>query len=308
VTRPGPAGEVEGLIFDLDTFAVHDGPGVRLAVYLKGCQLGCKWCHSPESISARPELIFVRDRCRGCGRCVDVCPQEAHCVGESGHTIDRQRCRVCGACVEHCPSGALAIKGHRVTAREIIARAARMRPFFEHSGGGVTLTGGEVTCQADFAEAVLRGCREQGIHSAIETNGASPWGQIERLLLHCDLVLYDIKLMDEDEHLRWTGASNRIILENARRLAEQDVSTQVRVPLIPGITDTEENLRAVFAFMREVGLGSVSLLPYNPSTAAKYEWLDLDFSIEAEPQGEVQLQATLRLAREAGLQVVVEGQ
>jgi pyruvate formate lyase activating enzyme len=180
-----------------------------------------------------------------------------------------------------------------------------MRPFFEHSGGGVTLTGGEVMCQLDFAEAVLRGCREQRIHTAIETNGACPWEQLARLLPHCNLVLYDIKLMDEGEHIIWTGASNEVILENAKRLAENGVMTQVRVPLIPGITDTEENLRAVFAFMREAGLDSVSLLPYNPSTAAKYEWLDLPFDFEGEPQSRARLQDLLCLATEAGLDAIV---
>jgi pyruvate formate lyase activating enzyme len=203
--------------------------------------------------------------------------------------------------VAECAAGALAVKGYGVSAQEIVARAVRMRPFFEHSGGGVTLTGGEVTCQPDFAEAVLRGCREQGIHTAVETNGACPWEQLARLLPYCDLVLYDIKLMDEGEHIRWTGGSNQLILENAKRLAENGVMTQVRVPLIPGVTDSNENLQRAFSFMREVGLRSVSLLPYNPSTAAKYEWLDLPFNIEGEPQGQTRLQELLRLATEAGL-------
>jgi len=293
----------DGLIFDIDTFAVHDGPGIRMAVYLKGCQLACKWCHSPESIRPEPELIFIRDRCLLCGACAAACEQEVHSFADGRHVLAREKCVVCGRCVEACATGALAIKGYRASATEIVERAARMKPFFDHSGGGVTLTGGEVTRQVEFAEAVLKGCREQGIHTAIETNGASPWERLQRLLPHSDLVLYDLKLIDDAQHRRWTGASNRLVLENADKLKGRNV--QVRVPLIPGITDTDENLRGIFAFMRSAGLSSVGLLPFNPSTAAKYEWLCLPCEIEGEPQSPQRLQQMLDLASAAELEAVV---
>lgn len=296
--------DTEGLIFDLDTFALHDGPGIRLAVYLKGCQLACKWCHSPESIRPEPELIFLRHRCRLCGACAQLCPQSVHSIADGKHALARDKCLACGRCVEACAAGALAIKGYRVSATEIVERAARMKPFFDHSGGGVTLTGGEVTRQVEFAEAVLKGCRERGIHTAIETNGASPWERLQRLLPHSDLILYDLKLIDDAQHRRWTGASNRLVLENAARLKGRNV--QVRVPLIPGITDTDDNLRGIFAFMRSAGLSSVGLLPFNPSTAAKYEWLCLPCEIEGEPQGPQRLQQMLGLASEADLEAAVD--
>ena len=285
---------VEGLIFDIDTFAVHDGPGIRMAVYLKGCPLKCKWCHSPESQRISPELIFIRDRCRICETCVTICLREVHQVSDSKHTIIHDKCITCGNCVEHCPHNALAIKGYRINSGVIIEKALRMKPFFDHSGGGITLTGGEVTVQADFAEAVLVGCRAYDIHTAIETSGACNWSKLEQLLKYSNLVLYDLKLIDEEEHIKWTGISNKQILDNASRLAGYNV--QIRVPLIPNITDTGDNLRGIFAFMQKVGLHNVALLPYNTSANAKYEWLGLEYEIKGESQSKESLERMLEIA------------
>jgi pyruvate formate lyase activating enzyme len=294
-------GSVQGLIFDVDTFAVHDGPGIRMAVYLKGCPLQCKWCHSPESILPRPEVIFLGDRCVLCGRCTTACRSNGHSLDDGRHTFQREHCSVCGRCVEACPSGALALKGRLVTADEIISRAVRMKPFFLHSGGGVTLTGGEVTMQPDFALAVLEGCRAHGIHAAVETCGACSWDTLKRIVSATDLVLYDLKLIDDAAHRQWTGAPNQRILDNARRLAGASAEVVFRVPLIPGLTDTDAAVSSILDFLADAGLRRVTFLPFNPSTSAKYEWLGLACEVSGEPQTAPRLAEILSSARRRGL-------
>ena len=292
-----------GLLFDIDSFAVHDGPGIRLAVYLKGCLLACAWCHSPESRRPDRELIYLRERCTACGLCAAVCPKDVHVVQGGRHALRWDQCTACGACVEACPHQALAITGYRLPADEVVARAVRMKPFFAHSGGGITLTGGEVTWQPEFAAAVLAGCQAEGIHTALETSGACRWETLEALLAHTDLVLYDLKLIDDEAHRRWTRATNRQILANAERLAGRAV--QIRIPLIPSITDTEANLRGLFAFMQGAGLRQAALLPYNPATAAKHEWLGQECEIAGEPQSPARLAEIIALAHEYDVDAVV---
>jgi pyruvate formate lyase activating enzyme len=241
-----------GTIFAIDQTAIHDGPGVRMNVYVKGCPLRCIWCHSPESQSQSPEVAWYETRCVRCGACVQVCPKGLREFDASAAETDG--CQRCGACVQACDRGALAMKGARVFAGEVLDEARRLKPFFKRTGGGVTLTGGEPVLQPAFVRAIAALCREEGIHVAVETCGYAPWPVFEDLAPVVDLFLYDLKLLDEVRHKALTGVSNRKILKNLGRLAASGAEIIARIPLIPGVNDDDETLESMAALLRDLGV------------------------------------------------------
>jgi len=264
----------EGAVFNIQRYSIHDGPGIRTTVFLKGCSLRCFWCQNPESQAIRPELFFDKSKCTRCGRCVEVCPTGASSLSDKTSVIDRSICIGCGKCVEVCPNEARRLVGKYMTVDEVMQEVLKDRRFYENSGGGVTLSGGEPTTQLNFAVALLQRCKQQGLHTTLDTCGYAPWSTMEKLLKYTDLVLYDIKHMDPVKHRQGTGESNRIILENARRIAKR-WPMRVRVPLIPGFNDSVDDVRAIARFVRtELGSVEIDLLPYNKFGEAKFERLD----------------------------------
>ncbi len=254
-----------------------DGPGLRTVVFLKGCPLACAWCHNPESRQAGPELAFFGEECVECGACAAACPEGA-LPGGTGASLDRGRCTLCFKCADACPSGALRQMGRPVTVGEAMEVIERDVPFFRNSGGGVTLTGGEPTLYLEWVSSLLQRCRERGIHTLVETCGAFASEAFEqRLAPWLDAVFFDCKLLDGEAHRRWCGADNARILDNLRRLSPSSGAAPrhvlPRIPLVPGVTDTDENLRGWAGHLAGLGFRHVALLPYNPTWSRKAEAL-----------------------------------
>jgi pyruvate formate lyase activating enzyme len=279
-----------GLVFDIQRFSVHDGPGIRTTVFLKGCSLRCFWCHNPEGLRMMPEVQFLPDRCLGCGACVTACEHDGQHLDDGMRSFERERCVACGACVEACVAEALTLVGKRMAAEDVVAEVMRDRVFYETSGGGVTLSGGEPALQPDFSREVLAQCKAQGLHTAIETCGNVPWTSLEGLLPVTDLVMMDLKHVDSEKHRAATGAGNERILANARQLALTRRPLVFRTPVVPGVNDTPAEIAAIAAFVRElVSLRGISsngsgpaelsweLLPFHRLAADKYRSLGLDY-------------------------------
>lgn len=297
-----------GLVFDVKHFAVHDGPGIRTTVFLKGCPLRCGWCHSPESQNPRPEIAFYPDLCIGCAACVEACPNGAQTMDPV--KIRRELCTGCGACADACYAGSLVKFGDRITVEEVIREVEKDRLLLETSGGGVTLSGGEPVAQSQFASELLRSLKREGYHTALDTSGYAPWEVLEDVARHADLVLYDLKHMDPRAHEELTGAPNDLILSNLRSLSQQGSKTIiVRLPVIPGLNDSNENIEATAKFLGGLGgIEAVELLPYHNLGATKYEALGWEYLLSHldPPTGE-RLEEMRGLLEARGLRTIVEG-
>ena len=268
---------MEAVVTDIQSFSLHDGPGIRTTVFFKGCNLRCFWCHNPETLSSGHEIQFFRARCAQCGACVSVCPFGAQARGENIAFL-REKCHACGACAAACPVQALRMAGRTMDVRDIAARVEQDKAFFDKSGGGMTLSGGEPLLQVDAAAALLQGVQERGIHTALETAGHVPFSAFERILPHTDLVLLDIKSVDKAHHKRGTGVTNERIRDNARALSERGAALWLRTPVVSGYNDTVEAIRAIGEWMASLPqMARVELLPFHRMGAPKYASLDMPY-------------------------------
>jgi pyruvate formate lyase activating enzyme len=302
-----PKSADQGFIFNIERFAVHDGPGIRTIVFLKGCPLRCRWCQNPEGQRLRPELAVFPDQCLGCERCLGVCPSEAISVGEGGITTDWKRCTGCLRCCEVCPSGARRSMGRLMSPNEVLTEVLKDRPFYRRSGGGVTLSGGDPVMQIDFSARLLELFHGEGIHTAIETCGFAEWKDLERLLSHTDMVLYDLKHMDSTRHQYGTGAGNGRILANAQRISRLGLDLVIRVPIIPGYNDTEECVLSTARFVREkTNARKIELLAYHTLGVTKYERMGKRYRLpDASPVEEREILPLKRLIEKQGLECTV---
>jgi pyruvate formate lyase activating enzyme len=273
---PDPKG---GLVFLIQRYSIQDGPGIRTTVFLKGCPLKCWWCQNPESVDNRTELM-THSNCLTCGKCVEACPDEAIMIDSLiGRKIDRKKCTRCFSCLEACPVKALTRVGDFMTIGEVLAEAVRDEVFYYRSGGGITLSGGEPLLQAAFTYELLKACQERGFHTALDTCGFAPWPVFEKVLRYVNLVLYDIKHLDSEQHKIATGKSNVLILNNLRKIPSH-IKVWLRVPLIPGYNDSPENLQGIGRLGKEINAEKVSILPYHKFGEGKIQQIGKKYVLE----------------------------
>ncbi len=266
---------MKAIISDIKRFAVHDGDGIRTTVFFKGCSLKCVWCHNPEGIGFKPQLGYYQEKCIGCGECIDVCPTGAHQIKDGCHIFVREKCIVCGKCVDKCLGNALMLYGREVTVEELLPKLLEDKDFYETSGGGVTLSGGECLCQADFCAELLKKLKEHGINTAVDTCGFVSKDSVDKVIPYTDTFLYDIKAFDEDVHIKCTGYSNKQILENIKYIDSLGKKIEVRIPYVPEYNS--DQIDKIRDFLKDIkNLVSVKVLLYHNFAGSKYTALGME--------------------------------
>jgi pyruvate formate lyase activating enzyme len=306
------------VVFNIQRFSLHDGPGIRTTVFLKGCSMRCFWCHNPEGQHHQPELRYFPDRCLACGACVESCPNQAHEIHDGVHVFLRERCDLSAKCVETCTPQALQLEGRLMTVEQVMEEVLSDKPFYDASGGGVTLSGGEPTMSRDFALEILKECRRKQIHTAVETCGEVPWKSLEVLLPLTDLIMMDLKHISRVKHERATGQANDRILENAHQLALTDKPLVFRTPIVPTVNDTEEEIGNIASFVRglielrkttkKVGDKPADiryeLLAFHKLAADKYPSLGMEYKAAAlTPPTKEKMACLIEAAKRHGIEV-----
>jgi pyruvate formate lyase activating enzyme len=295
-----------GLIFDIKRFAIHDGPGIRTTVFLKGCPLTCVWCHNPEGISQTPDIMWSREQCIACKTCENTCPHNALHVSDIALQVDAA-CTLCGACAEECPSHALKMIGKEMTVPQVVAEVEKDMIFYDQSQGGVTFSGGEPLMQPDFLLKLLKACKTQGIHTAVDTSGFAPFNVLSRVSEYTDVFLYDVKVINDTTHKKYTGVSNRSILKNLETLSGEN-EIIVRYPVIPGVNDSKKDVSDFRDFVSSLHLKEVTILPYHKAGIEKGNKLipPTELFIADVPSAET-IAAIEKVLKNVGLQVTRGG-
>ena len=298
----------KAIVTNIQKYSVHDGPGIRTTVFFKGCPLNCLWCHNPETQDPSPEIMFFKERCTLCGTCLKRCPQKVIEFVEGYPVTDEIKCTLCGKCSDFCPHNARELVGKEITVNELMKEIIKDEAFYDESNGGVTFSGGEPLLNADYLNNLLERCKSKGIHTAIDTSGYATWEQFEKIVDNADLFLFDIKHINNDKHLKYTGASNIIILENLKKLSERGSNIYIRMPIIVGINDDDENIDASVDFISKLNIIHVNLLPYHKIGMDKYRRLNMEYKLsELETPSDKVMNKIADKFKKAEIKIIIGG-